>query len=254
MPKFFVDRNISDNETEIIITGADKHHMTDVLRIRAGEQIEVSDLSGRSFRCRLSSFDSEKAVLSIIERISVSKESGIFIRVFQGLPKSDKMEIIIRECTQLGACEIIPVICARSVSRFRDGKDITRKIERWQKIALEAAKQSGRDLVPLVSRPVDFKEAVMIASEAELKFLPWENENALNLKVFLRDHHIGAESVRGRPETVSFLTGPEGGFDASEISLAVSMGIETVTLGKRILRTETASPAVLAMLLYEFEM
>lgn len=254
MPKFFVDRMISDEETNIRITGEDKHHMTDVLRLRPGDIVDAGDLSGRSFKCKLISFDLYSAELKIVERINVSKEPGIRIRVFQGLPKSDKMEQIIQKCTELGASEITPVICARSVSRFRDGKDIEKKTDRWQKIASEAAKQCGRDIIPLISRPVDFREAAAIACGSRLSFLPWELEDGTDLKGFLTEQRETAGSSLWKPDTISFMIGPEGGFDSHEVAEALDTGITAVTLGKRILRTETAAPAVLAMLLYEFEM
>ncbi len=256
MPKFFVERYILESESEIVITGADKHHMTDVLRMQTGEEAYISDLSGKTYRCVLSSYDTDKAVLVIIERLGSSNEPVFSIKVFQGLPKSDRMDTVVRDCTQLGASMIIPVICSRSVSRIRDDADAHKKTERWQKIALEAAKQCGRDRVPVVGRPVSFKEAVKLASQSEVRFIPWECEDSLSLKAYLKriDGNCCCTSKDPQTADISFIVGPEGGFDASETELAVSSGIMTVSLGKRILRTETASPAVLAMLLYEFEM
>ncbi len=254
MPKFFVDRMISDEETDIRITGEDKHHMTDVLRLRPGDVVEAGDLSGRSFKCKLISSDSYSAELKIVERSNISKEPGMRITVFQGLPKSDKMEQIIQKCTELGASEITPVICARSVSRLREERDIIKKTERWQKIAAEAAKQSSRDMIPAISRPVEFSQAVVLASESSLSFLPWELETGTDLKGFLAEQKKTAGSSLWKPDTISFMIGPEGGFDSHEVTEALDIGITAVTLGKRILRTETAAPAVLAMLIYEFEM
>ncbi len=251
MPKFFLEKDIDGTNGEIRITGNDMHHMKDVLRIRTGEEIRVGDPSGRSFSCELVSYGPDSARLQITGCLDARAEPDHGITVYQGLPKADKMEQIIRKCTELGARKIVPVVCARSVARFRDDADARRKIERWSKIAKEAAQQSGRDVVPEVGEPADFREAVEAMCGADIGFLPWESEDALSLKRFLRSNTGPGE---GKPGTIAFLIGPEGGFDLDEIRQARDAGIASVTLGSRILRTETAAPAVLAMLLYEFEM
>ncbi|MHB8961673.1 MAG: RsmE family RNA methyltransferase [Saccharofermentanales bacterium] len=250
MPKFFIDNEIAEGDRTIRVTGDDRRHMKDVLRIKPGEAVSISDPSGRDYACRLLSYDDSGACLEITECLDGDREPDYEVTVYQGLPKSDKMDSIIQKCTELGACRIIPVVCARSVAKFRDIGDAQKKTGRWAKIAREAAKQSGRSRIPQVGGPVAFTDALAGIGSADIRFIPWECEDSLNLKQFLIS--ASGDTPAGI-RTIAFIIGPEGGFDASEVELARRAGISPVTLGKRILRTETAAPTVLAMLQYEFE-
>ncbi|MFA6736388.1 MAG: RsmE family RNA methyltransferase [Saccharofermentanales bacterium] len=249
MSRFFTDRTISDDEFSLTISGSDKRHMADVLRLRPGAQVEIADTAGNSYECVISSYDPDNAYLNIVRKISQSNEPGHRIILYQGLPKSDKLEHIIQKATELGVSEVIPVLCSRSIPKFRDDKDILKKTERWQKISSEAAKQTGRDIVPVVRGPVSFREAAEQAVKANISFIPWECEKQTDFRQFLRKSR-GSE-IQG---TIAFIIGPEGGFEDTEIAYALKLGITPVTLGRRILRTETAGPAVLSMLMYEYEL
>ena len=251
MPTFFIEHSVPADEDTIRITGADRRHMKDVLRMKSGEDVQINDSAGWRYDCRLQSYGDADAVLKILGRFPGDTDPRYEITVYQGLPKSDKMDSIIQKCTELGASRIVPVVCARSVVRFRDEGDAGRKIQRWAKIAKEAAKQSGRNRIPVVDGPLSLGEAAAEAAMADVRFLAWECEDGRTVRQVLRDDEgRTVHEVR----SVAFLIGPEGGFDAAEVETARKAGLLTATLGKRILRTETAAPAVLAMLMYEFEM
>ena len=229
MPRFFVpEDNIS--ESRIRITSGDAAHISRVLRLKRGDNITVCD--GRSYDYG-----------SITEKRRGESEPPVRVTLYQGIPKASKMDYIIQKTTELGVSEIVPVAMARCVSKIEDKKTETKKLDRWQKIAKEAAQQSQRGIVPKIRPVMTFDEAISAMRESDLYFAPYECEDEQSLKSVLT-------SVEN-PRTASFMIGPEGGFDLSEIEKLTAGGVPTVTLGPRILRTETAGEAVLAMMMYE---
>lgn len=242
MPRFFTEReNISD--TQIIINNEDVTHISRVLRLDRGDEITVCDGSGFDYRAKIASVESKKIVCDIVEKSASSTEPNICVTLFQGLPKASKMDYIIQKTTELGITRIVPCVMSRCVVKLENRKAEMKKTERWTKVAEAAAKQSGRGVIPEVAMPVTLDEAIAQMKDCDICFAPYECEEDTSLKTVLT-------SVK-EPKKIGFIIGPEGGFDLSEVERIKSAGIKTVTLGKRILRTETAGEAVLAMIMYE---
>jgi 16S rRNA (uracil1498-N3)-methyltransferase len=260
MPRFFVPYTVSVQETEIAIADADGRHIRDVLRMKTGEELTVCDAHGTDHQCRIDSIGKEAVTVRILSREQPDNESPYEIVLYQGLPKADKMELIIQKFVELGGSRIVPVACTRSVTRLGEVKEIEKKLLRWNKIAYEAAKQSNRNMIPSVGMPVPFKEAIRRMSDADIAFIPWECEEENGIKEILAGKKKLSAETAGKPAhsgkkpVIAFIIGPEGGFDQEEISFAKECGILTVTLGKRVLRTETAALAILSMILYEMEL
>lgn len=241
MPKFFVlPENITENS--LVIDNEDVNHITRVLRLKEGDQIEVCDGHGYDYRAQITKIEKQQVFCNLLSKVSATTEPELKVTLFQALPKASKMEYIIQKTTELGISKIVPCNLSRCVARL-DEKSASKKIERWQKIAEAAAKQCGRGKIPEIASLMEFKDAVAQMKQADLYFTPYECEEQNCLKPVL-------QSVK-EPGTVSFMIGPEGGFDPAEINLIQENEILPVTLGKRILRTETAGEAVLAMIMYE---
>lgn len=237
MSKFFIPReNISSEK--LIIDGEDVKHITKVLRLGTGDIITCCDGMGNDYEAKISAVSSE-IECEIISTKKAETEANIRVILVQGIPKAAKMDYIIQKTTELGVCEIYPCEMNRCVSKPEGGK----KTERWQKIAREAAKQSGRGVVPKVHNAIKLDGAMEILKSADLSFIPYECAENNYLRPVLQS----AKS----PKTIAFMIGPEGGFDKDEIDKLTAGGIQAVSLGKRILRTETAGEAVLAMVMYE---
>ena len=242
MPKFFTAReNISENT--IIIDNEDVAHITRVLRLGEGDEISVCDGMGFDYTAEIEAVEQKKIVCRIISKEKCQSEADIDVVLYQGIPKAAKMDYIIQKTTELGIKRIVPVKLARCVVKLEDRKAEAKKCERWQKIASEAAKQSGRGVVPVVEMPVTLDEAIRELIECDMAFVPYECEEKTSLKSVL--------TSKKDVKTVGFMVGPEGGFDISEVEKIRSSAIETITLGRRILRTETAGEAVLSMVMYE---
>ena len=245
MYQFFVEPGQIQGR-RIIITGSDVNHIRNVLRMKPGEEIAVSNgTDGREYRCGIESFTEDEVICSL----RFVKEDGVElpsrIHLFQGLPKADKMELIVQKAVELGAYEVIPVAARRCVVRLDEKKALSR-INRWQGIAEAAAKQSRRGIIPQVHPVMNMREAVAYARTMEVKLIPYElAENMGHTKEIL-------EAVKPGTDIAVFI-GPEGGFEQEEIELATAAGIEPVTLGRRILRTETAGLTVLSWLMYHLE-
>jgi 16S rRNA (uracil1498-N3)-methyltransferase len=253
MPRFFVEKEILPDATAIELDADDSHHILHVLRLQPGEIIEVCDDRHTLFHCVLPPQPSAgwPLVVDIRERQPARSELPFEVILYQGLPKGDKFSDIVRVCVELGVFRMVPVICARSIARPVAGKAAARTA-RWNQVAKAAAKQCGRSLLPEVEAPVNFAQALedfsAVRTEQTLSFVPYEAEDAVSLRRLLED----SQAVQ-RPERICFFIGPEGGFAAAEMAAFRSLGCHTVTLGPRILRTETAGGAVLAMLGYRFE-
>lgn len=250
MRRFFVNEsNILDSE--IFITDReDIKHISKVLRMVVGEHLWISDTAEFEYECEIASLSKDEIVCKIHDKQRFAGESKIEVTLFQGIPKQGKMETIIQKCVELGVYKIIPVFTARTVVVDKDGK-IQNKIDRWQKISNEAVKQCKRGIQPEVEDAIDFKNAVKLLEQNKdnnnLIIFPYENEENLTIKDVLRMPREGIERV-------SIIIGPEGGFSDEEAQMLKSIGAHCVSLGERILRTETAGMATLAMVMYEFEL
>ncbi len=245
MYQFFVEPGQIQGR-RIIITGSDVNHIRNVLRMKPGEEIAVSNgTDGREYRCGIESFTEDEVICSLRFMKEDWVELPSRIHLFQGLPKADKMELIVQKAVELGAYEVVPVAARRCAVRL-DEKKAPSRINRWQGIAEAAAKQSRRGIIPQVHQVMNMREAVAYAHAMEVKLIPYElAENMGHTKEIL-------EAVKPGTDIAVFI-GPEGGFEQEEIELATAAGIEPVTLGRRILRTETAGLTVLSWLMYHLE-
>lgn len=247
MYQFFVEKSqIMPDEGTACITGADVNHICNVLRMRTGEQFYVNDGTGSGkYLCELQSADRDRVVCRILHRITETSELPCEIVLYQGLPKSDKMELIVQKAVELGVSRIVPVATKNAVVKL-DAKKAQAKISRWQGIAEAAAKQSKRDVIPVVGDLMTWKEALEEARTSDVSILPYENAEGMDFtRKVLSDIKSG--------QSISVFIGPEGGFDASEVETAFAYGTKPITLGRRILRTETAGLAILSMLVYVLE-
>ena len=250
MYHFFVEPQAIDLAGHrVFISGEDVRHIKNVLRMRAGEEISVSDReTAREYRCLIKELGDEVIECSLCFVKEADTELPTKIYLFQGLPKADKLEMVIQKAVELGAYSIVPVSCHRSVVKL-DEKKAAKKQERWQQISEAAAKQSKRALVPVVERPVSFREAMEFAGEkCALKLLPYE----LSDPSAMEETRKLINSVKAGG-SIGIFIGPEGGFEDEEIELAKKMGFEIITLGRRILRTETAGMTVLSWLMLQLE-
>lgn len=251
MNRFFVEPNQIQGK-RISITGKDVNHIKNVLRMKPGEEISVSNgADGKEYRCGIEEIGEEEIVcgLRFIKEDGLELPSKIYL--FQGLPKADKMELIIQKAVELGAFEIVPVACRRSVVKL-DDKKAANKVSRWQGIAEAAAKQSKRAVIPQVKNVMTYRQALEYAKDMDVKIVPYEMENILDgasgmagTKKIMEGLHAG--------QRIAVFIGPEGGFEEDEIDAAISLGMKPVTLGKRILRTETAGMTVMAWVMYQLE-
>lgn len=248
MPRFFVPTDNFDNNT-VRILGDDARHIARALRMARGEHIVVCDMKGYEHECVLVDFhDDREVICSIISSRKSENEPPYKITLFQASPKADKLDYITQKAVELGVCDIVPFISERCISR-PDDKSAKKKVERLSKIAIEAAKQSGRGIMPGVSEFCSFTEMLNRASEYDAKLFLYEGDNTIPLpKVLSRFKDNGI------PESVAIIIGSEGGFSLSEVEMARERGFDLCGLGKRILRTETASGCVLSCLMYEFEL
>lgn len=237
MAWFFTDSKIgSDN---FIITGENARHISKSLRMKIGEKLTLVTPEREQLECGISAVGADSVEVNIISRKICKNEPDVEITLYQALPKGDKMEYIVQKCVELGITKIVPVISARCISR-PDRNSLAKKQIRWQKIAKEAAQQSRRGRIPKIENAVSFKEAVELSSK-----------NTLNI-IF---YELGGESVKklitDKPNSIGIFIGSEGGFEESEVKLAVENGALAATLGKRILRAETAPLAALSIIMYE---
>ncbi|MCD7776942.1 MAG: 16S rRNA (uracil(1498)-N(3))-methyltransferase [Clostridiales bacterium] len=240
MPKFFTEKNLI-NENTLEIKGEEALHISEVLRIKSGEEITVGDGDENDYVCKTVSVKKSEILCDIIEKKKNENEPNVKITLFQALPKGDKMELVIQKCIEIGVVEIIPIDTRNSMVKLK-GKE-EKKIARWNKIALSAAKQCGRGIIPEVKPLMSFKDAADMAVEKfDGALMPYECERVNSIKTF-------AKGFKGK--SLAIFIGSEGGFDQSEVNYALSKGISTVTMGKRILRTETAGLAASVIILYE---
>lgn len=244
MHQFFVDpENIQGKR--VIITGSDVNHIKNVLRMQVGEELNISNgVDGKEYRCAIEELGEDIICsLRFIKEDNVELPSKVYL--FQGLPKSDKMELVIQKAVELGVYEVIPVAMSRCVMKL-EPKKVANKIARWQGIAESAAKQSKRGIIPKITEPMSFKQAIEYAAKLDIKLIPYEMaEGMAHTKDIIEKIEPG--------QSVGFIIGPEGGIDDNELKLAMEAGFESITLGKRILRTETAGLTVMSILMYHLE-
>ena len=251
MYHFFVEPSqICDKR--VIITGEDVKHIKNVIRLKPGDEVSISNgMDGRDYRCGIEEITETEVVCSLrfIKEDGVELPSRVVL--FQGLPKGDKMELIIQKLVELGVYEIVPVAMKRCVVKLDDRK-AKAKTARWQGISEAAAKQSRRGVVPRVREVMSYREALEYAGEMDVRIVPYEMEDIL-------DGAAGMAGTRqvighlGAGQSIAVFIGPEGGFEADEIQAALDCGMKPVTLGRRILRTETAGMTVMAWMMYRLE-
>lgn len=244
---FFQKENLTHGN--IHIEGEDVQHISKVLRLTEGDRILLCDGEGLDYIAEIKTVDKGFIKATVLEKLEAVSEPKLEITLFQGIPKGDKMELIIQKSVEMGVTRIVPVQMHRCVVKIENEKDGKKKQERWQRIAMEAAKQSGRGKIPVVSAPVSFGEALKHAEALDYQILPYEKEEAISIKRSIKEYIEKA----GKPGSTAVMVGPEGGFEVKEVEKAMSGGFKPVTLGKRILRTETAGFVAMACLMYEFD-
>ena len=244
MYNFFVDEKCSPDGC-YYISGSDYNHIKNVLHLQIGERFLVSHRSC-SHLCELERFENASVIAKIIEENYTDSELPIKIYLFQGLPKADKMEFIIQKCVELGAFEIIPTAMERSIVKLDDKKGKAKQV-RWQAISESAAKQSKRNIIPSINEPLSFKKALEIAQELDLILVPYENKDGMSATK-------EALSKIKKDSSVGIFIGPEGGFSDKEIDALKSIESHIISLGKRILRTETAALTTVSMCMLYTEM
>lgn len=244
MYHFFVEPSAISDET-VIVSGSDFNHIKNVLRLEKNEQVSIYDGHFHEYICKLNRYEKAEVIFDIIEEIESDSELESKLYLFQGLPKSDKLELIIQKAVELGAYEIIPVKMQRSIVKY-DAKKAKSKLERWQAISESAAKQSGRTIIPAVHEIMDYKAALEYAKSLDCVLVPYEHEEGIS-----HTKDIISRIIPGM--SVGIFIGPEGGFEDSEIEKAVDFGFSPVSLGRRILRTETAGLCALSVLMFMLE-
>jgi len=246
MSKFFVKNNqIKDGK--VIVIGEDVNHIKNVLRLDVDDDINICDIDTKTnYLCGIERIDNEIVECNIFKKIESEAESNIHINIFQGLPKVDKMELIIQKCVELGIAEITPVEMKRCVVKT-DEKSRTKKIERWQKISETAAKQCGRDIVPKVNNIINIKNICKFIHEYDIVLLAYENEEENTLK----NEISKLKKVTKEELKIGIVIGPEGGLEKEEVKMLKENGAKVVTLGKRILRTETVAFTLTSIIMYE---
>ena len=251
MYHFFVEP-FQIGEKYISITGQDVNHIKNVIRLKVGDEISISNgVDCKDYRCGIKEITDDEVIceLRFIKEDGVELPAKVYL--FQGLPKGDKMELIIQKLVELGVYEIIPVAMKRCVVKL-DDKKAKSKIARWQGIAEAAAKQSKRAVVPEIKNVMSYKEALKYASGMNIKLVPYEMEETLEASSGMKGTKAIIESIEPN-QSVAVFIGPEGGFDEQEINEAIEYGMKPITLGKRILRTETAGMTVMAWIMYQME-
>ncbi|MEY8762965.1 MULTISPECIES: 16S rRNA (uracil(1498)-N(3))-methyltransferase [Clostridium] len=243
MNKFFVpEQDIHCGRA--FIRGDDARHISRVLRLQCGSEININNCSGREFLGKIEKTEKNVVVVKILKELELYNESPVNMYLFQGLPKSSKMDLIVQKATEIGACEITPVITKRVVVKGNFSQ--YKKVGRWNKIAGEACKQCKRSRIPLVNNPVNFERLLQSLTSMDLIFVPYENEKNLGIK-----NVIASIKNKDAVKEVAVVVGPEGGFEEEEIELLRNMKSYIVTLGPRIFRTETAGFVSLTLLMYE---
>ena len=239
--------NIGDKYISITDKG-DIKHMVKVMRLKEGYKVDVSDSAQWEYETEIDQITDDEVLLRILDKQAFAREPEVRVTLFQGVPKAGKMETIIQKCVELGVYSITPVFTERTV--VVEKGNFGKKLDRWQKVSDEAVKQCKRGIIPEINSSLKFKEMIKELGSFDLILFPYENESNYSIKDCLR----GLCEEGRKPKTVAIIIGPEGGFTDSEATMLDEAGAERVTLGKTILRTETAGMAALAMTMYELEL
>jgi 16S rRNA (uracil1498-N3)-methyltransferase len=270
MQKYFVKPEQFSGET-VTLTGDDAHHAVRVMRMGPGDEFTVSDGEGKEALARIADAGGGQVMASILEWLSNTAEPPVDVWIAQCLPKGDRMETVIQKCTEIGACRILPIVSERTIVRLEAGK-LESRLARWRKIAKEAAEQSRRSRVLDIDAPRSWSEMLRVAAEADHALVCYEQEGELNLRSKLRELATRADgggsgvgdvrgedavdstggNARGRRPTILLAIGPEGGLSPGEVAAATDAGCGIVSLGRTILRTDTASIVGLTCILYEY--
>ncbi len=248
MRRFFVEEG-NIKEDKVTIRGDEARHIAQVLRLKEEDKIKVFTGKGREYLIEIREASKKEVIGRILKESSLDTEPPIEMTLIQGIPKSNKMDFIVQKVTELGVKRIIPVITQRTIVKLNEEKARARR-NRWQRIALEAAKQSGRAIIPEVDEVTTFVQSLNNISEENLNLIPWEEEEtSTSLKKILKQFTVNRKrlTVNG----ITIFIGPEGGFTSGEVEAAKKRGALSVSLGPRLLRTETAGLAALVMILYE---
>lgn len=245
MPKFFVKSNQIE-ENIITILGTDVNHIVNVLRLKIDDEIQVcNEETGVNYNTKIVELNKEFVKCNIFEKIQSNAEVAVYINILQGLPKAEKMELIIQKCTELGVKEITPVEMERCIVKL-DNKSASKKQERWQKIAEVAAKQSGRDIIPKINNVINIKNICNMLKDYDIVIVPYEKERNNTFKEILKN--LPKKNLK-----IAIVIGPEGGFEEKEIKQLEENNCKIVTLGNRILRTETVAMAMTSVIIYELD-
>lgn len=245
MHKFFTPKELINGDVAKIV-GDDVKHIYKVLRISEGEEVVLNDCHGTEYSAIVKDVTKQEVVLEIIKKLDINNESAVKIYLFQGLPKAQKMDLIVQKGTELGINKFIPVITQRVDVKL---KGDFKKLDRLNRIALEAAKQSKRSIVPKVSEPIEFEDVLEAAKQLDLLLVPYENAENFGIKTLI--NKLRKEEKVKNIESIGILVGPEGGIEDEEIEKLKENGAHIVTLGKRILRTETAGFVATSLIQYE---
>lgn len=241
MHKFFVPKeNICADICKI--EGDDVKHIYKVLRLKVGDKVNINNCEGKEYIATLDEINKKEVIAKIINECELNNESKVRVHLFQGLPKSTKMDLIAQKNTELGVASITPIITERVVVK-NDSE--FKKLDRWNRIALEACKQSKRSIIPTINKPIEFDELLEVLKDVDLVIVPYENQQGFGIKKVMAD--VKKEDIN----SVAIIIGPEGGFEAEEIEKLKEQGANIVTLGSRILRTETAGFTALSLIMYE---
>lgn len=251
MDRFFVEsKHLNLDDKTLYIDGEDVKHISKVLRYGQGDEIEVCDSNGHEYICRIESIDKTRIDLSIVDEVDINRESRIRVSLYQGVPKSTKMDIILQKLTEAGVDEIVLVNTKRSVVNIK-GDKADKKFDRWERIIYEAAKQCKRGMIPKLRGILSFKEALEDMGKNDINICPYEVEKSLGIKEALQTGQVKKILENKDEVRVGIFIGPEGGFAEEENEMVKAAGIASVTMGPRIFRTETASIVATAITLYE---
>lgn len=245
MNRFFVNEDAVKEDIIEITLQEDIKHISKVLRLKEGDKIDVSDSNCFEYITEILSITPTLITVKILDKQKFAREPKLRITLFQCIPKQSKIESVIQKSVELGVYNITPVFSDRTI--VSEKNNLNRKLERWRKISAEAVKQCKRGLIPQVNNQLTFNEMLNILPEYDVVLIPYENEETISIKEVLR-------GLEEKPDKISIIIGPEGGFSDEEVMKVIELGGKSVTLGKTILRTETAGPTAIAMVMYELEL
>lgn len=248
MPKFFVsDEQINESLGEIKITGTDVNHLKNVLRVKNGDKVEICNLCNQqNYNCQIKEINREYINTKILEKMSEIAESNVKVTIFQGIPKAEKMEWVIQKAVELGVYDIVPVEMKRCVVKLKE-KVLDKKLQRWQKISEVATKQCGRNLIPKIHPVITSKDIANQINQYDVILVAYEDEKHITLKQELL-------KLKQKDDIkIGIIIGPEGGLESKDVEMWREKGAKIITLGRRILRTETVALQCLSIIMYELE-